>query len=63
LINQGNAKVIMLFKHSKDFFAKDKERLRGIKMGEGMQVVGRIKRAIRNEAMDRRCQVRRSPKV
>ena len=37
-INQSVTDTIMVFKHGKDFFAKDKVSLRGIKMGKRMEV-------------------------
>jgi hypothetical protein len=51
-INQNVTDTIMVFKHGKDFFAKDNVSLRGIDTRERMEVAGGIKNAISNEAMD-----------
>ncbi|OGF61395.1 MAG: hypothetical protein A2Y62_05855 [Candidatus Fischerbacteria bacterium RBG_13_37_8] len=43
---------MLIFEHGKDFFAEEKESLRGVDRRERMEIAVGIKSAISNEAVD-----------
>jgi hypothetical protein len=51
-INESLRDALIIFEHSKHFFAEDDVGFRGIDMRERMEVAIRIKDAISNEAVD-----------
>jgi hypothetical protein len=51
-ISESLRDALIIFEHSKHFFAEDESSLRGIDVREGMEVIGGVKDAVGNEAMN-----------